>query len=122
MLLNETFKPEDVALTGSRQMTPEQIVVVIVLSFFCVFGTVDEIADELTELSYWPEARGSLEQVVKCNAMAFFIYFKKREKGTSTIFILSLAVTDLLTCLVVIPFTVASEIIDFHHFYDIVCK
>ncbi|KAI8795258.1 hypothetical protein Bpfe_009206, partial [Biomphalaria pfeifferi] len=56
------------------------------------------------------------------NAIAFFIYYRKREKGTSTIFILSLAVTDLLTCLVVMPFTVVSEILSFYHYYDIVCK
>ncbi|CAL1545173.1 unnamed protein product [Lymnaea stagnalis] len=75
----------------------EVIVVSVVLSFFCVFGTVG-------------------------NAMAFFIYYRKREKGTSTIFILSLAVTDFFTCLVAMPFTIASEILDFHHVYDIVCK
>ncbi|XP_059148195.1 neuropeptide Y receptor type 5-like [Physella acuta] len=75
----------------------EVIVITVYLSIFCVFGTVG-------------------------NGMAFFIYYRKREKGTSTIFILSLAVTDFLTCLIAIPFTITSELLNFKHMYDIVCK
>ncbi|CAG5118873.1 unnamed protein product [Candidula unifasciata] len=74
----------------------EKIVVSVILSIFCVFGTVG-------------------------NALAFLIYYRKREKGTSTIFILSLAVTDFLTCLINLPYTIVSLLLDYRLEYDILC-
>ena len=45
------------------------------------------------------------------NALAFYIYYQKRDKTTSTLFILSLAATDFLTCLIGIPYTLATEML-----------
>ena len=41
---------------------------------------------------------------------------------TSTIFILTLAGSDLFTCLVSIPFTIAMEQLDFQTHSDFFCK
>ncbi|XP_076472267.1 uncharacterized protein LOC143301763 [Babylonia areolata] len=56
------------------------------------------------------------------NALAFYIYYQKRDKTTSTLFILSLAATDFLTCLIVIPYTLAAELLRFRLVYDLLCK
>ena len=45
------------------------------------------------------------------NALAFYIYYQKKDKTTSTLFILSLAATDFFTCLIGIPYTLATEIL-----------
>ncbi|XP_076451246.1 uncharacterized protein LOC143287188 [Babylonia areolata] len=56
------------------------------------------------------------------NALAFYIYYQKRDKTTSTLFILSLAATDFFTCLVGIPYTLANEMLKYWLLYDLVCK
>lgn len=56
------------------------------------------------------------------NAIVVYIYSNKKEKATSNIFIISLAFVDLLTCLLIIPFTIAMEFIDFRIVYDGLCK
>ncbi|XP_041378379.1 neuropeptide Y receptor type 4-like [Gigantopelta aegis] len=56
------------------------------------------------------------------NALAFYIYYKKRDKTTSNVFILSLAVTDFLVCLVVVPYTIVAELLSYRLVYDIICK
>ena len=56
------------------------------------------------------------------NAFAFLIYYRKRDKGTSTIFILSLAVTDFITCLIMIPFTIAIELLLYKLTFQVFCK
>ncbi|KAK6176887.1 hypothetical protein SNE40_015100 [Patella caerulea] len=73
------------------------IILTTMLSIFCILG-------------------------VTGNAIAFYIYYGKREKSTSTIFILSLAVTDFFTCLIVVPYTMAAELVQYHLVFDIVCK
>lgn len=45
------------------------------------------------------------------NALAFYIYYQKRDKTTSTLFILSLAATDFITCLISIPYTIITEVV-----------
>ncbi|ESO95715.1 hypothetical protein LOTGIDRAFT_160264 [Lottia gigantea] len=72
-------------------------VVVPVLSLFCVVGTIG-------------------------NATSFYIYFKRRDKSTSVIFILALAGTDFLTCLVIIPYTITFELLGYNLVYDVLCK
>lgn len=44
------------------------------------------------------------------NGFVFYIFSRKREKSTTTVFILALALTDFLTCLIIIPFTIYYEI------------
>ncbi|XP_070208102.1 orexin receptor type 2-like [Littorina saxatilis] len=56
------------------------------------------------------------------NALAFYIYYQKKDKTTSTLFILSLAATDFFTCLIGIPYTLAAELLKYKLHYDFVCK
>ncbi|GFR71284.1 orexin receptor type 2 [Elysia marginata] len=56
------------------------------------------------------------------NAFAFLIYYRKRDKGTSTIFILSLAVTDFITCLIMIPFSMTNELLLYKLSSQFFCK
>lgn len=56
------------------------------------------------------------------NAFVLFVYGKKKEKSTTTIFILSLAVTDFVTCIIIIPFTIAVEYVSKRIKYDTACK
>ncbi|GFO08354.1 hypothetical protein PoB_003485900 [Plakobranchus ocellatus] len=97
--LDATSGLEANSSSGGRtdQPSTEAIIICAILSVFCVLGTVG-------------------------NALAFLIYYRKRDKGTSTIFILSLAVTDFLTCLISIPYTIATELLVYRHTYDLVCK
>lgn len=44
------------------------------------------------------------------NAFVIYIFSRKREKSTTTVFILVLAMTDFFTCLVIIPFTIYYEV------------
>ncbi|KAK7093951.1 hypothetical protein V1264_007630 [Littorina saxatilis] len=57
------------------------------------------------------------------NAIAFYVFsVLKKQKLTSTIFILALAGTDFLTCIITIPFTITMECIDFEIKVDFFCK
>ena len=68
-----------------------------ILSFFSVVGTVG-------------------------NSMVLYVYVRKRNKLASTIFIITLACTDLFTCIVIIPYTMTLEYLAFKAKYDFVCK
>ncbi|VDI01078.1 uncharacterized protein LOC143056057 isoform X1 [Mytilus galloprovincialis] len=56
------------------------------------------------------------------NALVLYVFSSFKQKLTSTIFILTLATTDFLTCLVTIPFTIAVEALNMRLEYDLVCK
>ncbi|KAL8623758.1 hypothetical protein ACOMHN_040104 [Nucella lapillus] len=57
------------------------------------------------------------------NAIAFYVFSTlKKQKLTSTIFILALAGTDFITCLVTIPFTITMELLYFKLQVDFLCK
>ena len=56
------------------------------------------------------------------NALVMYVFSKKKDKLTSTLFIIALATVDFITCLVVMPFTVYMEIVDFHVSSDVCCK
>ena len=56
------------------------------------------------------------------NAIVLYVFGQKKDKLVSTLFILALAGVDLVTCLVVIPFTVYMEYVDFRIRFDAVCK
>ncbi|XP_067659288.1 orexin receptor type 2-like [Haliotis asinina] len=73
------------------------IIVIVMLSLFTVFGVIG-------------------------NALAFYIYSKKRDKTTSNVFILALAATDFVVCLVVVPYTIIAESVEYEFVYDIPCK
>jgi len=63
------------------------------------------------------------------NALVLCVFSKKKDKLTSTLFIIALAavdfitcLVDFITCLVVMPFTVYMEIVNFHVSSDLCCK
>ena len=56
------------------------------------------------------------------NALVLYVFAKKKDRLTSTLFILSLAFVDLVTCLIVVPYTMYMEYIHFMVKYDIACK
>jgi len=66
----------------------------------------------------------SVLAVVGCagNALVLYVFSQKRDKLTSTLFIIALATVDFITCVVVIPFTVYMEIVDFYVTSDVCCK
>lgn len=76
---------------------PDIIVVICMLALFSIFGTIG-------------------------NAFVLFVYSRKKEKTTTTIFILTLAGTDFFTCLVIVPFTIVVEYVAKRIQYDSVCK
>ena len=43
------------------------------------------------------------------NALVICVFAKKKNRHTSTVFILTLAVVDMLTCFIVMPFTIYME-------------
>lgn len=71
--------------------------VIGILSFFSVIGTVG-------------------------NSLVLYVYVKKRNKLASTVFIITLAGTDFITCLLIIPFTIVLEYMEYFVKYDICCK
>lgn len=56
------------------------------------------------------------------NALVLIVFSRTKEALTSTLFILTLAVTDLLTCAIVIPYTMIMLHLNFKIQYDILCK
>ena len=82
---------------GSAPSRTELYVVMVIMSFLSVIGTGG-------------------------NATVLYVFARKRDRFVSTLFILTLAFVDFITCLVVIPFTIYMEYVDFLVDYDIVCK
>ncbi len=56
------------------------------------------------------------------NALVLYVFYLKKDRLTSTIFILAMAFIDFLTCLLVIPFTIYMEYIRFYIKSDFLCK
>lgn len=56
------------------------------------------------------------------NAFVIYIFSRKREKSTTTVFILVLAMTDFFTCLVIIPFTIYYEVMEKRVNSNVQCK
>src|SRR6218665_745055 len=56
------------------------------------------------------------------NALVMYVFSQKKDKLVSTLFILVLALVDFVTCLVVIPYTIYMEFVNFHIDSDFVCK
>lgn len=75
----------------------EKLAVVCILSVLSVFGTCG-------------------------NGLVLYVFSSKGNKVTSTIFILALAGTDFITCLLIIPLTVVNVAADSYFYFDFVCK
>jgi len=56
------------------------------------------------------------------NAIVLYVFGKKKDKLTANVFIIALATVDFITCLVVIPFTVFMEFVNFYITDDVCCK
>ncbi|XP_033724599.1 orexin receptor type 1-like [Pecten maximus] len=56
------------------------------------------------------------------NALVLYVFSNFKQKLTSTIFILTLAGTDFITCLITIPYTIVVEVLDYSLYYNIVCQ
>lgn len=76
---------------------PDTVTVMIMLSVFSIFGTIG-------------------------NSLVLYIYSHKKEKSTAGIFIMSLAGTDLFTCLLIMPYTEAVVYLEYNLQYDAACK
>ncbi|XP_052820299.1 cholecystokinin receptor-like [Mya arenaria] len=76
---------------------PAVVIVMVMLSLFSICGTIG-------------------------NSLVLYIYSHKKEKSTAGIFIMSLAGTDLFTCVFVMPFTEAVVYLSYMVRYDVACK
>ncbi|XP_052761158.1 cholecystokinin receptor type A-like [Mya arenaria] len=95
-LVNTTAKIDLIPLPSGQ--SHELLMAVIgILSFFCVLGTVG-------------------------NSLVLYVYVRKRNKLASTVFIITLACTDLVTCVLIIPYTIVLEYMDYFIKYDYLCK
>ncbi|XP_074655741.1 orexin receptor type 2-like [Tubulanus polymorphus] len=56
------------------------------------------------------------------NALVVYVFSKRNDNQTSTMFIIALAVVDMMTCAVIIPFTIVMEHYRFYIGNDFLCK
>jgi len=56
------------------------------------------------------------------NSLVLYVFTRQKQKLSSTIFILTLAGTDLITALVTMPYTIGLEFVNFNVPVDSVCK
>ena len=87
---------------------------------------IDDIStkDHLDQELYFVIAMLSFLSLVGTigNALVLYVFYMKKDRLTSTIFILAMAFIDFLTCLFVIPFTIYMEYIQFYIQNDFLCK
>lgn len=97
---NSTDDYYDVSLEGPTEMEePESVrnIAIAMLGFLSVAGIIG-------------------------NSLVLYVFTRQKQKLSSTIFILTLAGTDLTTALVTMPYTIALEFVNFNVPYDSVCK
>lgn len=75
----------------------ETTYIMVMLALFCVVGLVG-------------------------NALVLYVFGRRKDRLVSTLFIVSLAVIDFVTCLVIIPFTMYVEYVERYVSSDAVCK
>ncbi|KAH9495487.1 hypothetical protein Btru_013023 [Bulinus truncatus] len=56
------------------------------------------------------------------NSLVLYVYVRKRNKLSSTVFIIALAATDLVTSAVSMPYTMVLEWLNYQVYYDFSCK
>ncbi|XP_070183204.1 cholecystokinin receptor type A-like [Littorina saxatilis] len=78
-------------------VTGEMIALLLVLSLFTIVGSVG-------------------------NGLVLFVFSRVRDKTTAQLFMLALALIDLFTCMVIIPFTMFVEYTRYDIKYDFLCK
>ncbi|XP_052763947.1 C3a anaphylatoxin chemotactic receptor-like [Mya arenaria] len=82
VMMNQTQNGDE--LIENQSDLPDIVVITCMLSLFSIIGTTG-------------------------NAFVLYVFSKKKDKNTSTVFILALASIDFVTCILVIPFTIAVE-------------
>lgn len=92
------FQPDEEGTPGGESERYKIYIVMSYLSIFSVMGTIG-------------------------NALVLYVFSKMLKQNlTSTIFILTLAGTDFVTCLVTIPFTIVMEYLEFIIRFEVPCK
>lgn len=56
------------------------------------------------------------------NGLVIYVYSKKRDKVTSNVFIMALALTDFITSLLIMPYTIIYVFLREYLYYDALCK
>ena len=84
-------------IPSSASETNERVCIIILLCVFSVIGTLG-------------------------NGLVLYVFARTTGKLTSTIFILALAGTDFVTCLIIIPFTVITIHYNYYYAFDSLCK
>ncbi|KAL4221012.1 hypothetical protein ACF0H5_019275 [Mactra antiquata] len=90
----DTPKSEVLEQAGSSNIL---VAVIGFLSFFSVLGTFG-------------------------NLLVLYVYVRKRNKLASTVFIITLAGTDFVTCVIIIPYTIVLEYVKYNVRLDFACK
>ena len=94
---NNTSKVDDLDFPQDMSSDMEVYIVMGLLTFLSIVGTAG-------------------------NALVLYVFSKKRDKLVSTLFILVMAFVDFVTCLIVIPYTIVLEYLNFYVKYDFACK
>ncbi|XP_060073146.1 orexin receptor type 2-like [Ylistrum balloti] len=81
----------------SEPLGTESIAIICMLAVFSVIGTVG-------------------------NVLVIYVYAQRKDHLTSSVFILALAGTDFITCLIVIPYTIVAIFETYVLRFDAVCK
>ena len=55
------------------------------------------------------------------NGVVLYVFWHRKERLVATVFILALAFVDLITCIVVVPYTMYMEYSAFRMRHDVVC-
>lgn len=84
-------------IAESGNLTPTSAAIMSMLAVFSVVGTVG-------------------------NVLVICVYSQRKDHLTSSVFILALAGTDFITCLIVIPYTIVSIYEEYVLRFDAVCK
>ena len=94
--MNVTAVGDDVPVSSEQ---PQEVLyaVMAILAIFSLVGTVG-------------------------NLLVLYVYGRKRNKLASTVFIITLAFTDFITCSVIIPYTIVLEYLQAKIQYDVLCK
>ena len=82
------------------------------------------VTKSLPESSWIVITMLSVFSVIGCigNGLVIYVYTKKKDKLTSTVFILALAGTDFFTCLIIMPYTAVSIYRQYIFMYSFLCN
>ncbi|KAH9495113.1 hypothetical protein Btru_018190 [Bulinus truncatus] len=96
--LSESTVTTPESFAAEDDMTPEQLrAVTVMLISFSIFGCLG-------------------------NGLVLYVFSKKSDKVSSTIFILALAWTDFFVCLIFMPFTATYLNLKYRVYYEVFCK